>query len=63
MPIVNGDVKSLEVVAAADYFNDPVLKKEILDRVDIHEANRLAFGLPSRLIAKVFKFRLNSRPL
>lgn len=58
MPIVNGDVKSLEVVAAADYFDDKVLKQEILDRVDIHEANRLAFGLPSRLIAKVFKFRL-----
>jgi len=58
MPIINCDVKGLEVVCVADLSRDPVLSKEIRDREDIHENNRVAFGLPSRLISKVFKFRL-----
>jgi DNA polymerase I-like protein with 3'-5' exonuclease and polymerase domains len=56
--LVNADVKSLEVVVAAELSKDPVLCKEIVDREDIHENNRAAFKLPSRLIAKTFKFRL-----
>ena len=56
--IVQGDVKGLEVVTAAYLSQDDVLCKEIRDKVDIHESNRLRFNLPSRLIAKTFKFRL-----
>jgi DNA polymerase I-like protein with 3'-5' exonuclease and polymerase domains len=57
MPIINVDVKSLEVVVAADLSRDAVMMKEIVNREDMHENNRLAFNLPSRLIAKVFVFR------
>lgn len=60
--IVNVDVKGLEVVAAADLSGDKVLRQELLDGVDIHEANRDRFklgeGKLGRLIAKIFKFRL-----
>lgn len=56
--LVNGDVKGLEVVCAAELSKDPVLWKEILDKEDIHGNNQRAFNLPSRLIAKIFKFRL-----
>jgi hypothetical protein len=55
--IVAGDVKALEVVTAAYLSQDDVLCKEIRDKVDIHEENRRRFNLPSRLIAKTFKFR------
>jgi DNA polymerase-1 len=56
--LVAGDVKGLEVVCAAELSKDPVLWKEILDKEDIHGNNQKAFGLPSRLISKIFKFRL-----
>ena len=56
--LVNVDVKSLEIVCAAYLSQDSVLCKEIVDKVDIHEDNRHRFNLPSRLIAKVFGFRL-----
>lgn len=59
--LVSADVKGLEVVVAAELSGDLVLKQEIRDRVDIHEANRDKFGLGTgkagRLVAKVFKFR------
>lgn len=62
MPIVNADIKGLEVVVAAQLSGDKVLRSELLKGIDIHETNRAAFGLgegkPGRLIAKVFKFRL-----
>jgi DNA polymerase I-like protein with 3'-5' exonuclease and polymerase domains len=62
MPLVNCDVKGLEVVTAAELSGDKVLKQEIRDKVDIHEANRDRFklgeGKPGRLVAKIFKFRL-----
>lgn len=57
MPLVNADVKSLEIAVAADLSDDIVLKQELWDKADIHENNRQAFKLPSRLIAKVFVFR------
>ena len=61
--LVNADIKGLEVVVAAQLSGDAVLCKEIRDGVDIHEANREHFGLGEgkggRLIAKIFKFRLN----
>lgn len=60
--LINCDVKGLEVVVAAELSGDTILKKEIVDKVDIHDANRVAFNLgegkPGRLVAKIFKFRL-----
>lgn len=60
--LVNGDVKGLEVVVAAELSGDKILRQEIIDKVDIHETNRdrfkLGTGKPGRLVAKVFKFRL-----
>jgi len=62
MPLVNADIKGLEVVVAAQLSGDKILCQEIVDKVDIHDANRIAFSLgegkAGRLIAKVFKFRL-----
>jgi DNA polymerase I len=62
MPLVNADIKGLEVVVAAELSNDQVLKQEIRDRVDIHAVNQKAFklgeGKAGRLIAKIFKFRI-----
>lgn len=55
--IVNTDFKSLEVVTAAWLSQDKVMMDEIRAGTDMHEANRLAFGLPSRLVAKILKFR------
>ncbi len=48
----------MEVVTAAYLSQDPVLCREIREGVDLHEANRLRFGLPDRTTAKIFKFRL-----
>ncbi len=60
--LINADVKGLEVVVAAELSGDKVLSQEIIDKVDIHDVNRVAFNLgegkPGRLIAKIFKFRL-----
>lgn len=57
MPRLNFDIKGLEVVGACWLSGDTVLKKELDDKEDIHSNNQEAFKLPSRLIAKVFKFR------
>jgi DNA polymerase I-like protein with 3'-5' exonuclease and polymerase domains len=56
--IVNVDVVGLEVVCAAFLAQDKVLIKELTDKEDIHSNNQKAFNLPSRLVAKVLKFRL-----
>lgn len=56
--LINCDVKSLELVVAAELSNDKVMKEEICNKEDLHENNRQKFGLPSRLIAKIFNFRL-----
>ena len=58
IPIVNLDVKGLETNVAAYLSQDAVMMKEIIDKKDMHEDNRLALSLPSRLISKVFVFRL-----
>ena len=55
--LVNVDATGLEVNCVAYLSQDPVLMQELRDGVDIHSANQEAFGLPSRLIAKVLKFR------
>lgn len=56
--LIHCDVKSLELVTAAYLSQDPIFCQEIKDGVDFHEANRIRFKLPTRLIAKVFVFRL-----
>lgn len=48
----------LEWRVAAYLSQDAVAIKEIQDGVDLHEKNRQLLGLPSRLIAKTFLFRL-----
>ena len=57
MPIVNCDVKSLELVVFAELADDPVMKQEIIDKADLHQNNQDMFGLPSRLVAKRFVFK------
>lgn len=55
---VNCDASSLEVNCVAYLAQDKVLMDEILNGLDIHSRNQEAFGLPTRLIAKVLVFRL-----
>lgn len=56
--IVEADVTGLEVVGIALLSGDVVLINELKNKEDIHDNNQKAFNLPSRLVAKVFKFRL-----
>ena len=56
--IVNSDAKSLEVNCAAFLSQDSVLLEEVRNGFDMHSSNQERLGLPSRLIAKVFVFRL-----
>lgn len=56
--LINVDVKSLEVVVAAQLSGDKVLKKEIIDKLDTHADNQAKFNLPDRLTAKRFVFKL-----
>lgn len=60
--ILNFDVTGLEVLCAAYLSRDPVLLKELNDKVDIHSMNQQALGLPSgkegRGTAKIFMFRI-----
>lgn len=59
MPLVNADVKSLEVYTVADLAKDMVLKDELLiPGNDMHTNNQKDFGLPSRIVAKRFVFKL-----
>jgi DNA polymerase-1 len=56
--IVNSDAKSLEVNCAAYLSQDPTLLEEVRGGFDMHSSNQEILGLPSRLIAKIFVFRL-----
>lgn len=56
--LINADSKGLEWVCAVYLSGDEVGTREILDGVDAHAENQKRFGLPSRLVAKVFLFRL-----
>lgn len=58
MPLVNADFKQLEWMVAVYLSRDPIGFKEILEGKDQHADNQLRFGLPSRLVAKTFVFRL-----
>jgi DNA polymerase-1 len=56
--IVNSDAKALEVNCAAYLSQDPVLLEEVRSGFDMHSSNQQVLGLPTRLIAKTFVFRL-----
>lgn len=56
--LVNCDVKGLEVVVAAELSGDEILKREVRDKLDFHQLNQDRFGLPDRVTAKRFKFKL-----
>lgn len=56
--LLNCDVKSLEVVAAAQLSGDKVLSLEIIERIDTHAVNQKRFSLPDRVTAKRFVFKL-----
>lgn len=56
--LINCDVKSLEVYVAADRYDDPTLKEELIARMDLHAINQKRFDLPDRVTAKRFIFKL-----
>lgn len=56
--ILQADAKSLEWIVGAYLSQDKVAMDEIWNEIDQHSLNQKAFGLPSRLIAKKFVFRL-----
>lgn len=56
--ILQADAKSLEVYCAAYLSQDKLLMQELIDGLDMHSLNQEAFGLPSRLIAKILIFRI-----
>lgn len=56
--IVNGDIKSLELCVAADWYDDKVMKQEVLDKIDLHSDNQKRFKLPDRVTAKRLIFKL-----
>lgn len=58
MPLIEADASNLEVVCAAYLSQDQILMQELWDGVDIHGENQKALGLPDRLTAKVFVFRI-----
>ncbi len=58
MPIVNADVKNLEGCTFACLSDDKVMIKEITEKQDLHSNNERDFGLPSRLVAKRFLFKI-----
>ena len=56
--LIDADFKGLEILCAAYLSQDKVLIDELRKGVDIHTDNQARLGLPSRLVAKVFVFRL-----
>ena len=58
MPLVNADYKHLEWDTAVFQAKDEVAYKELWDDFDIHSDNQTRLGLPTRLVAKTFLFRL-----
>lgn len=57
MPILQCDASQLEWRTAIELSGDSVGLSEILEGADTHSLNQVAFGLPSRLIAKRYLFR------
>jgi DNA polymerase-1 len=56
--LINADVKSLEVVVAAELSDDKILKDELIQKLDLHANNQARFKLPDRVTAKRFIFKL-----
>ena len=56
--LIQGDANALEWRAAAFLSQDQTASNEIWNNVDQHTDNQQRLGLPSRLIAKTFVFRL-----
>lgn len=56
--LIKADAKQLEWRVAVYLSSDTIALAEILNNEDIHEKNRVLLGLPTRLIAKTFLFRL-----
>lgn len=56
--LIQGDANALEMRCAAFLSQDQVMMEEIRNNVDMHTMNQERLGLPSRLIAKTFVFRL-----
>jgi DNA polymerase I-like protein with 3'-5' exonuclease and polymerase domains len=56
--LLQADAKQLEWVGATYLSQDQVALNEIWGSVDQHSDNQTRFGLPSRLVAKTFVFRL-----
>ena len=56
--LIQADAKALEWLVAVYLSQDETGIKEITANVDQHTDNQQRFGLPSRLIAKTFVFRL-----
>jgi DNA polymerase I-like protein with 3'-5' exonuclease and polymerase domains len=58
LALVNVDAKHLDWTTAVFLSQDAVGIQEIKDGFDLHTDNQRVFGLPSRLIAKIFLFRI-----
>lgn len=56
--LIKSDSKAIEWRVKADLSKDKVAIEEIINNVDQHTENQKAFSLPSRLIAKIFVFRM-----
>jgi DNA polymerase I len=56
--LVIGDYKHLEWDTCVYLSQDKVAIQELFDQADMHSDNQQKFGLPSRLLAKIFLFRL-----
>jgi hypothetical protein len=55
--LISADAAGLEWRVVTELSQDPTALKEILNKEDTHSLNQAAFGLPSRLIAKIYLFR------
>lgn len=55
--LVKVDASQLEWRTCLELTRDPVGIQEVLDGLDFHSLNQETFGLPSRLIAKIYLFR------
>ena len=55
--LLNIDIKQLEWLCAVFLSKDEVGYDEIRSGIDIHSNNQERFGLPARVVAKVFLFR------
>lgn len=57
MPLLQIDAAQIEWRALLELSRDETGIQEVLNGDDTHSLNQVAFGLPSRLIAKVYLFR------